>query len=70
MIDRRQLMTGFTSALAMTRLAAQPAVPVVCYLALATRQSDARSVAAFREGMREMKPIKAWTIVRLANPPA
>jgi len=23
-----------------------------------------------REGMREMKPIKAWTIVRLAKAPA
>jgi putative ABC transport system substrate-binding protein len=39
---------------AQERAAPPAGVPVVCYLALATRESDAPSVAAFREGMREL----------------
>ena len=65
MIQRRRLLTGFVSALAVPRLTAQPAVPVVCFLALATRESDARSVAAFREGMRDLGQVegRSWTLV-------
>jgi putative tryptophan/tyrosine transport system substrate-binding protein len=65
MIRRRGLVTGFAATLAVPRLAAQPAMPVVCYLALATRESDARSVAAFREGMRDLGQVegRSWTLV-------
>jgi putative ABC transport system substrate-binding protein len=65
MIGRRVLVTGFAGALAVQRLAAQPAVPVVCYLALATRESDSRSVAAFRDGMRDRGQVegRSWTLV-------
>ena len=61
MIRRRHLMSGLAAAVAMPRLAAQTAVPVVCFLALATRQSDARSVAAFREGMRDLGQVEGRT---------
>ena len=65
MIGRRGLATGFAIALAAPRLAAQPSVPVVCYLALATRQSDARSVTAFRDGMRDLGQVegRTWILV-------
>jgi putative ABC transport system substrate-binding protein len=54
-IGRRQVVTGLAGTLAVPRLSAQPsAVPVICYMALATRESDARSVAAFRDGMRDL----------------
>ncbi len=44
--------------------AARPAsVPVVCYLALATQQSDAASVAAFRDGMRELGHVEGRSYV-------
>lgn len=39
---------------AQQRAAQTTSVPVVCYMALATPQSDASSVAAFRDGMREL----------------
>ena len=46
----------------MPRLSAQPsAVPVICYMALATRESDARSVAAFRDGMRDLGHVEGRT---------
>jgi putative ABC transport system substrate-binding protein len=61
MIRRRHLTSGLAAALTMPRLAAQTAVPVVCFLALATRQSDARSVAAFREGMRDLGQVEGRT---------
>ncbi len=64
MIGRRRVVSGLAGALAVTRLAAQPAaVPVVCYLALATRESDARSVAAFRDGMRELGRVEGRNYV-------
>ena len=57
-IDRRQvlplLLTWPLALRAQERAAPTAGVPVVCYLALATRQSDAASVAAFRDGMRAL----------------
>jgi putative ABC transport system substrate-binding protein len=38
-------------------------VPVVCFLALATRESDAPSVAAFRDGMRELGHVEGRSYV-------
>ena len=61
MVRRRHLMNGLAAGLSMPRLAAQTAVPVVCFLALATRQSDAGSVAAFREGMRDLGEVEGRT---------
>ncbi len=59
MIGRRDLMAALGATLASVRLRAQPRTPpVVFYMALATRESDARSVAAFREGMRELGAIE------------
>lgn len=55
MIGRRSVVAGLAGAVAAPQLAAQQhAVPLICYLALATRQSDAASVAAFRDGLREL----------------
>jgi putative tryptophan/tyrosine transport system substrate-binding protein len=49
------LLLGWPWALRAQERRAPPAsVAVVCYMALATRQSDASSVAAFREGMLEL----------------
>jgi putative ABC transport system substrate-binding protein len=65
-IGRRSVLSGLAGALAVSRLVAQPAtVPLVCYMALATRESDARSVAAFREGMRELGHVegRSYTLV-------
>lgn len=66
MIGRRGVLTGLAGALAGSRVLAQaPTVPVVCYMALATRESDARSVLAFREGMRELGHVegRSYTLV-------
>jgi putative ABC transport system substrate-binding protein len=67
MIGRRGVLTGLACTLAVSRPLAQPAtaVPVVFYMALATRESDARSVAAFREGMRELGQVegRSYTLV-------
>ena len=50
--------------LAASRFDAQAAgVPVVFYLALATRESDARSVAAFRDGMRDLGHVEGRSYV-------
>ena len=53
---RLALVAGLAATLAAPRLEAQaaPPPPVVFYMALATRESDAASVAAFRDGMREL----------------
>lgn len=52
-MKRRHLLAGLASVVGQPGVLAQAQpVPRVCYLALATRQSDARSVAAFRDGMR------------------
>ena len=62
MIGRRRLVTGLAGALGVPRLPAQPSrVPVICYMALATRESDARSVAAFRNGMRDLGYVEGRT---------
>jgi putative tryptophan/tyrosine transport system substrate-binding protein len=59
---RRAVLAGLAGAMALPRLAAQPvAMSVVCYMALATRQSDARSVVAFRDGMRELGQVEGRT---------
>jgi putative ABC transport system substrate-binding protein len=55
MSGRRPFIAGFAAALLAPRALAQTqAPPVVCYLALATRQVDVGGVAAFREGMRTL----------------
>ncbi|MEO7152218.1 MAG: ABC transporter substrate-binding protein [Burkholderiaceae bacterium] len=53
-IGRRAVAAGLAAAMVAPRAVAQTSPPVVCYLALATRESDAASVAAFRAGMREL----------------
>lgn len=68
MIGRRSVVAGLAGAVAAPRLAAQQqAVPLICYLALATRQSDAASVAAFRDGLRELGHVegRTYTLVEL-----
>lgn len=53
--DRRHVMAGIGAALLSPRLMAQQTQsPVVFFMALATRESDAASIAAFRDGMREL----------------
>jgi putative ABC transport system substrate-binding protein len=53
MIRRRGALTALSGAIVAPRLLAQASSPpIVFYMALATRASDARSVAAFREGMQ------------------
>ena len=61
MSGRRPFIAGFAAALLAPRALAQVQVqvqaqapPVVCYLALATRQVDVGGGAAFREGMRAL----------------
>lgn len=66
MIGRRGVLTGLAGAMAGPQVLVQAStVPVVCYMALATRESDARSVAAFREGMRELGQMegRSYTLV-------
>ena len=53
MSGRRPFLAGLAATLLAPRALAQ-APPVVCYLALATRQVDAGGVTAFREGMRTL----------------
>ena len=57
MSGRRPFIAGFAAALLAPRALAEAhaqAPPVVCYLALATRQVDVGGVAAFREGMQAL----------------
>ncbi len=64
MTQRRQILCAAAGALVVPQLLAQAtAPPTVCYLALATRQSDARSVAAFRDGMRGAGQVEGKTFV-------
>ena len=64
MIRRRRFLAGIAGALAASRLFGQgSSLPTICYLALATRESDARSVAAFRDGMREAGHVEGKTFV-------
>ncbi len=55
MTDRRHAMAGIGAALMSPRLMAQQAqLPIVFFMALATPESDAASIAAFRDGMRDL----------------
>ena len=54
MSGRRPFIAGFAAALLALAEAHAQAPPVVCYLALATRQVDVGGGAAFREGMRAL----------------
>jgi putative ABC transport system substrate-binding protein len=59
MMRRRQVVAGLAGVLAASGLSAQAtSPPVVFYMALATRASDAKSIAAFREGMRSLGQIE------------
>lgn len=61
--NRRVLLT-VAGALAAPALQAQtPRPPVVFYMALATRASDAKSVAAFREGMQALGQVEGRSYV-------
>jgi putative ABC transport system substrate-binding protein len=54
-ITRRAVASGLAGALMGSRLSGQTTgLPVVCFMALATRESDALSIAAFRDGMRDL----------------
>ena len=66
MIHRRQVLTAAACALAAPGAFAQTAKPpIVFYMALATRVSDAKSVAAFRDGMQALGQVegRSWTLV-------
>lgn len=59
-------MTWLATTLAPAGLRAQSVAPsIVFYLALATPQSDAKSVVAFREGMRDLGQVEGlgWQLV-------
>lgn len=63
-IGRRALLGGF-AALAATRTArAQPvSLPRVAFMGFATAESDAPSLAAFREGLREQGLIEGQSLI-------
>ena len=64
MIRRRVALAALAGSGFAARPAAQPAQPpVVFYMALATRQSDAKSIDAFREGMRELGQVAGRSYV-------
>ena len=64
MSNRRHWISGVGAAVLLPCLAAQPAkVPIVFLMALATRESDAASVAAFRDGMRERGHVEGRSYV-------
>ncbi len=58
MIARRDLFAALAGCAVAPRGLAQPSPPVVFLMALATRESDAKSVAAFREGMHELGQVE------------
>ena len=58
MIARRDLFTALAGCAAATLGMTQTSPPVVFLMALATRESDAKSVAAFREGMHELGQVE------------
>lgn len=58
MIGRRHLFTALAGWAMATRGRAQASPPVVFMMALATRESDAKSVAAFREGMNDLGQVE------------
>jgi putative ABC transport system substrate-binding protein len=66
MTGRRQFLAGAAAALAATRLSAQTPAQI-CYLALATRESDVGGVAAFRDGLRSLGHVegRTYTLVEL-----
>jgi putative ABC transport system substrate-binding protein len=57
-IARRDLFAALAGCAVAPRGLAQPSPPVVFLMALATRESDAKSVAAFREGMHELGQVE------------
>lgn len=69
MTNRRQMMAGTAAAmLLLPRLAAQQAtVPMVFFMALATRESDAASVAALRAGMAERGHVEGRSYVLIES---
>ncbi|MEO7854640.1 MAG: ABC transporter substrate-binding protein [Rubrivivax sp.] len=58
MIGRRQVFTALAGCAIAARGRAQASPPVVFCMALATRESDAKSVAAFREGMNDLGQVE------------
>jgi len=66
MSGRRQFLAGAAGLVVATRLSAQ-APARVCYLALATRESDVGGVDAFRAGLRSLGHVegKSYTLVEL-----
>lgn len=63
MIARRRVVTALAGSVVAPYGLAQAAPPVVFYMALATRESDAKSVAAFREGMRDLGQVEGRSYV-------
>lgn len=65
MIARRHVFTALAGCAVATRALAQASPPVVFMMALATRESDAKSVAAFREGMNDLGQVegRSWLLV-------
>ena len=64
LIGRRALLTG-VAALAATRTASaqQVALPRVAFMGFATADSDAPSLAAFREGLREQGLVEGQSLI-------
>ncbi len=64
MIDRRSVLAGLALGCLTSPALAQTSVPpVVYFMALATRDSDAASIAAFRAGMRERGHVEGRSYV-------
>ncbi len=64
MIDRRSALAGLALACMASPTPAQTTgPPVVYFMALATRESDAASIAAFRAGMRERGHVEGRSYV-------
>ena len=65
MIARRHVFTALAGCAVAARGLAQASPPIVFMMALATRESDAKSVAAFREGMNDLGQVegRSWQLV-------
>jgi putative ABC transport system substrate-binding protein len=63
MMRRRDAVAVLAGSALAARLHAQTAPPVVLYMALVTRASDAASVAAFRDGMRSLGQVEGRSYV-------
>ena len=66
MIDRRSALAGL-ALVCVVRQAQAAGLPVVYFMALATRESDAASIAAFRAGMRERGHVEGRSYVLLVQ---